>query len=331
MLGAILALLSAATFGLNNAALRRGVLSGSVLQALAITVPLGAVLFALVALMAGALPLVSGFSAAGIGWLVAAGILHFVIGRYGNYRATRAMGANLSGPVQQVSVLVSLVLALAFLGETLTPLRIVGIVLIVTGPMIMLGGRRRPAPRTPAGFVPNYVEGYGYSGLCALGYGTSPLFIRLGLETAGLETAGLEGARLGEGLAGGMISYLAATAVIAAIVLLPGNASHVRAQNATAAGWFAASGLFVFVSQLFRYMALAVAPVSVVVPIQRLSVVFRLLFSWLLNRDHEVFDIRVLLGIGLSLAGAAALTVSTEAVLTLLPDSAAGPLGWRWP
>lgn len=323
MLGATLALLSAATFGLNNATLRRGVLSGSVLQALAITVPLGALLFALVALMAGALPLALDFSAAGIGWLVAAGIVHFVIGRYGNYRATRAMGANLSGPVQQVSVLVSLVLALAFLGESLTPLRIGGIVLIVAGPTIMLGGRKRSRPQTPSGFVPDYVEGYAYSALCALGYGISPLFIRLGLEGGGL----------GEGLAGGTISYFAATAVIAAIVLLPGNTSHVRAQNAAAARWFAASGLFVFVSQMFRYMALAVAPVSVVVPIQRLSVVFRVLFSWLLNRDHEVFGVRVLLGIGLSLAGALALTVSTDAVRALLPlpETAASVLGWHWP
>lgn len=328
MLGAALALLSAATFGLNNATLRRGVLSGTVLQALAITVPLGAALFALVALVAGALPRMLDFSAAGIGWLVAAGIVHFIIGRYGNYRATRAMGANLSGPVQQASVLVSLVLALAFLGEALTPLRILGIVLIVAGPTIMLGGRKRSTAATPSGFVPDYVEGYGYSALCALGYGVSPLFIRLALEEGGTGSGGL-----GQGLAGGTISYLAATAVIGAIVLLPGNAGHVLSQNATAARWFAASGLFVFVSQMFRYMALAVAPVSVVVPIQRLSVVFRVLFSWLLNRDHEVFGIRVLLGIGLSLAGAVALTVSTDAVRALLPlpNGALEMLDWRWP
>lgn len=324
MLGAVLALLSAATFGLNNAALRRGVLSGSVLQALAITVPLGALLFAAIALIAGALPLVLEFSAVGVAWLVAAGIVHFVIGRYGNYRATRAMGANLSGPVQQTSVLVSLVAALAFLGESLTPLRIAGIVLIVAGPTIMLRGQRRSRrPATPSGFVPDYVEGYAYSALSALGYGISPLFIRLGLEGGGLAAS----------LAGGTISYAAATAVIAAILLLPGNASHALAPDGRAARWFAASGLFVFVSQMFRYMALAVAPVSVVVPIQRLSIVFRVLFSWLLNRDHEVFGVQVLLGIGLSLAGAVALTVSTDAVLALLPlpEAVSDSMLWRWP
>ncbi|NNG04780.1 MAG: EamA family transporter [Inquilinus sp.] len=322
MLGALLALLSAATFGLNNAAIRRGVLSGSVLQALSITVPLGAVLFALVALAAGALSAIGDFSAAGIGWLAAAGVVHFVIGRYGNYRATRAMGANLSGPVQQASVLVSLVLALAFLGETLTPLRIVGIVLIVAGPMIMLRGRGRRRS-TPSGFVPDLAEGYAYSLLCAVGYGVSPLFIRLGLEDGGL----------GASLAGGTISYGAATLVLAAILLLPGKAAHVRAPDGVAARWFLASGLLVFLSQVFRYMALAVAPVSVVVPIQRLSVVFRALFSWLINRDHELFGFWVLSGIGVSVVGALALTVSTEWLLSTvsLPAALASMARWTWP
>ena len=41
MLGALLALASAATFGLNNAAVRRGVLTATVLQGMAITVPMG--------------------------------------------------------------------------------------------------------------------------------------------------------------------------------------------------------------------------------------------------------------------------------------------------
>ena len=41
MLAGFLAVLSAATFAFNNASLRRGVLTGSVGQAMAITVPLG--------------------------------------------------------------------------------------------------------------------------------------------------------------------------------------------------------------------------------------------------------------------------------------------------
>jgi uncharacterized protein len=45
VLGGLLALLSAATFAFNNASLRRGVLSGSVAHAMAISVPIGVPIF----------------------------------------------------------------------------------------------------------------------------------------------------------------------------------------------------------------------------------------------------------------------------------------------
>ena len=53
MLAGFLALLSAATFAFNNASLRRGVLTGSVAQAMAITVPIGVPLFFIAALLSG--------------------------------------------------------------------------------------------------------------------------------------------------------------------------------------------------------------------------------------------------------------------------------------
>ena len=72
------------------------------------------------------------------------------------------------------------------------------------------------------------------------------------------------------------------------------------------------------VSQVFRYAALALAPVSVVVPIQRLSVIFRLLFNWYLNRQYERIEINIVTGIILSVFGAAALGVDTTAALNWL-------------
>jgi uncharacterized membrane protein len=65
-------------------------------------------------------------------------------------------------------------------------------------------------------------------------------------------------------------------------------------------------------------MALAVAPVSVVVPIQRLSVLFRLIFGAVINRDSEVLDGAVIAGIILAVFGAAALAVDTETVRSMV-------------
>ena len=61
LLGALLAICSAATFAFNNASVRRGVLTGTVGQAMAITVPLGLPIFFLVALVSGSLGTLAGF------------------------------------------------------------------------------------------------------------------------------------------------------------------------------------------------------------------------------------------------------------------------------
>jgi uncharacterized membrane protein len=86
-------------------------------------------------------------------------------------------------------------------------------------------------------------------------------------------------------------------------------------------------------SQMFRYMALAIAPVSVVSPIQRLSLVFRIYFAWVINPHHEVFGRRVIWGSVLSLAGAITLSVSADGVSHLIPLPAViiSALTWHWP
>ena len=334
MLGGFLALLSAATFAFNNAATRRGVLSGSVVQALAITVPIGVPIFFVVTAASGNLGALTGFSPTAIFWLSLAGMIHFVWGRYCNYRATKAIGANLTGPLQQFDLIVALGLAIWVLGETLTPLRVLGIVLVIVGPALTMredfkpqaAGAPAPAGAAPSGaepFRPNYVEGTIFGLLSATGYGVSPIFVRLGLESAGPGTS----------LAAGLISYIAATLFLCCFLAWPGRIRHVLDLKPEATKWFTISGVFVCASQIFRYMALALAPVSVVNPILRVNIVFRIIFSWMLNPHHEVFGGKIVLGTAIALLGALALSVSTELVLSLvpLPEWVVALARWQWP
>jgi drug/metabolite transporter (DMT)-like permease len=333
MLGGLLALLSAAGFAFETATARRGVVTASVAQALAVTVPLGVPIFFAVAAASGALPAVLGLPAEAVGYLAAAGVLHFTWGRYCNYRATKAMGANLVAPVQQSNLLVTLALAILILGEQLTPLRVAGIGLVVLGPALTYRRRRKKTIDSIAGatietgahpkFRPNYAEGYLFAFLSSTGYGVSPVLVRLALEDKGLAAS----------LAGGLISYAAAALAFALILLAPRQWRHVRALDRNAAKWFAVSGVCVCLAQMLRYMALALAPVSVVTPIQRLSLVFRLYFSRILNPDHELFGGRIVAATVVSLLGALALSVSAEAVQAALPlpDWARAALNWQWP
>jgi uncharacterized membrane protein len=238
------------------------------------------------------------------------------------------MGANLVAPVQQSSMLVTLALAILILGEHLTPLRILGIGFVMLGPVLTYGRREVAAKSadqasTQTIFQPRYAEGYLFAALASTGYGVSPILVRLALANRGLQAS----------LAGGLISYVAAVAACALALLMLGQWRHVRALERGAAKWFAVSGVCVAFAQMLRYMALALAPVSVVAPIQRLSIVFRLYFSRIINPQYEMFGGRVVAATLVSLVGALALSVSTDVVQAALPLSgwARAVLNWRWP
>lgn len=349
MLGGLFALLAAASFGFNNAALRRGVLSGSVFQAMAITVPMGVPLFLLVGVATGHIDKLWEFPAEAYFWLAAAGVMHFVWGRYCNYRSTKAIGGNLSGPWKQAQLIVALVLAITLLGETLTPLKVLGIALIVGGVVATTRAKHKKKPKaegivetsaeavvaespgTPVkpkreklpDFEPNYAEGYTFALLSATGYGVSPVLVRTGLEAQGP----------GFSIAGGLISYTAAAIVVGLIILLGRQWGHIRSMKPVAAKWFSLAGALVGISQGLRYTALAMAPVTVVTPIQSTSAVFRVLFGWVINRDHEVFGLWVYLGVLLSMGGVIALSLSTDIIIAHvdLPQFLLDIVDWEWP
>jgi len=341
MLGGVFAILAAASFGFNNAALRRGVLSGSVFQALAITVPMGVPLFLLAGIASGHIDKLWAFPTEAYFWLAAAGVMHFVWGRYCNYRSTKAIGGNLSGPWKQSQLIIALILAIVLLGETLTPLKILGIALIVSGVIATSRAKHKKKPKADAiaddapevskkpkreklpDFEPNYAEGYTFALLSATGYGISPVLVRMGLENQGP----------GFSIAGGLISYTAAALVVGIIILVGRQWGHIRSMQPVAAKWFSLAGALVGLSQGLRYTALAIAPVTVVTPIQSTSAVFRVLFGWLINREHEVFGLWVYMGVLLSMTGVVALTLSTEIIVDYieLPEVLMNIVGWQWP
>ena len=329
MLGVCLAALSAATFAFNNASARRGVLTGSVLQALAVTVPIGVPIFLLAVLATGNLTTLSGFSAGAIALLALAGVLHFVVGRYGNFRAAQSIGNNLSAPVIQLGLVVSLACAILVLKEVLTPLRILGIALLALGPVLMRNTELPEATAVAAPdaalpkFVPRYAEGYAFALVAAAVYGTTPVLIRLGVVAGDL----------GSGLVGGLISYAAAALAVALLLLWPGRLRHALAITPQSLKWFTYSGISVCIAQMFVYMAFTVAPVSVVMPVLQLHLALRFWLARVLNPQHELFGSRMLLATAVSLLGALAISLDSEFFLSLiaLPPPVAAVVRWHWP
>ena len=298
---------------------------------MAITVPMGIVCLLPVALVLGELSRLTQFSPAAMGWMAVLGVMHFLIGRYCNFKANQVAGVNLTAPVVQLQVVVTMVMAVVVLHEPCTALQIIGGIIMLGGSLIT----QRQPPKTKAApapakapvnkpalppFIPLYLAGYAFASTAALAYGSTPVMARFALEHTGPAT----------GILGGLISYVAATAIGALALLSPKFRQNLQALNRGNVHWFVWSGVFVAAAQAFFFCAVAVAPVLLVMPLLQLSLIFRLLFSTWLSPDHEVFGALVLSGAAISVAGA--LLVSADSALIVhalaLPEPVAHFLLW---
>lgn len=306
MLGAILALLGACFHGTNNASLRRGVLTGSVSQALSITITLGVPFSFLAAWLSGQLFQLGELGTRGVLFAGSAGILQYVWGRYWNYSATKYLGSVGSGPIQQSQMWIAVTLAIVLLDETMTPLKLAGMGLIFIAPFIIARSLRQrrllneqirarqlaDGKKVEILFDPKIWVGYGCAVLAAIGYGISPVVVRAGLGDSGL------------GLLGGMIAYWSAFLTFWTIsVLVPGQIKHIREVSNQSRKWYLFAGLMTYCGQACYFVALSIAPVTVVAPLFQISLIVRVIAGYILNRQYEVLTRLSLLAILLAFCG----------------------------
>ena len=347
MLGVLYAALGAFTFALNNVAMRRGVVTGSVLQGMALTVPIGGLSFLVMTVAFGEPGQLVMFPTLALAWLACQGVVHFVIGRYCNYKSNQLMGVNLTAPVVQLQVPFAMILAVATLHERFTVLQGIGSVLMLGGSFIAQGKAGKannkasaqlpaaaPTPTVPSRnemavsepkpnptFRPHVFSGYLFGQSAAMCYGSSPLMARQAfLNAPGASTA-----------AAGCLAYAAATLFFSLILLKPGSWRDIRRMRGENLPWFLSSAVLVAISQAFVYASLAVAPLMVVTPILQLSLVFRLVLSQLINRDYEVMNAAVVIGAFTAVLGSILVALDTDELATLpgVPPSLADLLRYR--
>lgn len=319
--GALLALGSAFSFSVNSILIRRGLADAgaTAAQGAFITVLLGVPFGFVAVVLTGQVLNFGQVAPSGFLLLAAAGIVHFCIGRYCNYRSIAAIGASRTVTIQAVAVPYSIVMAIVLLGERPTVPMYVAIALILASPFLMIDRGRRPArnphPNTPAGSSLSgegargagaapaveirMVEGVVFSLLASVGYGTSPILIRAALEDAS-----------GVAAIGTFVAYAGASAVLLASLALPAQRHLVGAINLRYMRLFGSAGLSVFMAQLLRFFSLALADVTVVDPLMRTVGVFTLVLSYLVNRRLEHITLGVVLGVLVSFAGSALLVVA---------------------
>ena len=316
--GALLALVSAFSFSVNFILVRRGFADAgaTAAQGAFITVLLGVPFGLAAVLITGQLFNFDEISLNGYLLLAAAGIVHFGIGRYCNYRGIAAIGAPRAATIQAIAVPYSVVMAMVLLGERPTILMFVAIALILGSPALMIDRGKRSSASTgekrvgtpssgaaTASAAPavemRMVEGYAFSLLASVGYGSSPILIRAALEDA-----------TGVAAVGTFIAYVGASAVLLATLALPAQRHLIGTINFRYMRLFGGAGFSVFMAQLLRFFALSLADVSIVNPLMRMIGVFTLILSYLVNRRLEHITLGVVLGVLVSFAGSALLVVA---------------------
>jgi len=299
MLGAILGLLSAAGFGANTIITRRAMLRVSANYIATLTVFTGPIFFLVVATITGEIWKLWYFPWQAHVFLALSGVVHFALGRSWGYRSLGLIGATRSNIVTSLSPIVTVLLAILILGETVSVTMLIGIICTLMGPLVLLkeevssGGE--PSRAGDLGRELDrrtLTKGIFYGVGAALFWGSSAILIKLGLENGGTPIAGT------------FIAYSSASLVIAPSSFL--NREHreeILRRDKKSIKDVLYSGLTSNMGQLTRYLALGFGSAIVVSLTLRTVSLWSLLFSFLFMREYESFSRWVLLGNALLVVG----------------------------
>ncbi|MDP2661046.1 MAG: DMT family transporter, partial [Dehalococcoidia bacterium] len=137
MLGVVLALCYSATFGLNSVISRRGVIRANANYVATISIFSGPIFFLVAALIAGELLRLGEYPWQAYVYFAISGVIHFALGRTFGYRSLQLIGATRANVVTGLYAIVSVIQAVIILNEVLTPMVALGIVLSLSGPILM--------------------------------------------------------------------------------------------------------------------------------------------------------------------------------------------------
>ncbi len=300
MPGAILGLISAVAFGANSIITRRGMLRASSNYVATITVFTGPIFFLIIGGMTGDIFKLRQIPLQAYAFLALSGISHFALGRTWGYKSIQLIGSNRSNIVTSLNPVVTIILAMIILRETITLIMGIGILCTLTGPLLILLKERvipsavqlKANPHGKELDRPTLYKGIFYGIGAAIFWGSSAIFIKLGLEHGGSP------------IAGSFIAYLSASIAISPSSLF--NKDHREEilhgdKQSFKIALF--SGLTTNVAQLMRYIAMGLGSAIVISLMLRTMPLWVLFFAFIFNRKYESFSRWVLLGNALIIMG----------------------------
>lgn len=277
------ALITAICFGLNPVTLKLGFARGGRTD-VALWIGLGVAVLIYLALLpfAGGLHWDEVTTSALIGF-VAGGLLGSGIGRNWMFIAINLLGAAPATAIKNSAPVISTILAVLLLGETVDSLEIAAIIAIVIG-LTLVTWRKGQGIKQLAGVGVLAAVG------SAIAYGIRPLFLEFGLDNANIP---LTSAFIG-----------AVAALIYASILARGQLLRLRFDVHEQSLWFfLLSGILQAIGFLCLNLGLSAQDVTVVYPVTASAPIFTLGFTALLLRGKEEVTLRLAAGVVLVVLG----------------------------
>ncbi len=223
----------------------------------------------------------------------AVGVFHFAIGRQISYLAEKNIGANQASPLISTQIVYAVLFAIAILGESINAGIAVGTVLILAG-VLLLEVRSSAAKR--GGKIKT---GYVAALVTSVIFGISPLLIKVGLSIFDFYVSST------------FIAYAAAL-IFYALTRRPSRiVSAINALPPYAVLFYVIAGILAALGQLFRFAALSIAPIVIVVPILASHPIFTVLMTRKLAKDYEVFRPRTIGAIVIVVLGTILVSLSS--------------------
>ena len=216
MIGPILALISGTAFAVGGIFARRGLhRSGEAYSPMAISIFSGLVVVSIWLLISGEIVKLGSLSWLGAGALIAAGIIHFALGRWFYCIGVQLIGANRAVPINACSILIAALIGVFLLGEPLTIPLVIAVLFIISGIILVgtTGGSDMGELSIPKGSL---VKGVLAALVTAVCWGVSPALMKIGLK------------EIGSPLLAVFIAFASAAVVIGISLAYPGNIGKLR-------------------------------------------------------------------------------------------------------
>jgi transporter family protein len=219
----------------------------------------------------------------GLVWFVLVGLIGSLFGRYLSFVAQRIVGVARTAIVMQSVLIWSMGLAVIFLGEHLSRWIAAGSFLILVGGILLVSEKGEDRKKIPLVYylIPLFT---------ALCFALTFLIRRYGLVWIPSSSLGMS------------VSNVTGSIVMAGGLWLR-SGKGTRFQNWGSVPIVLLGGILNSAAALCFWTAIQTGKIVQVVPINRLSVLFVILLSWLFMQAEEVITWRVVLGGVLSVAG----------------------------